>query len=197
MRKNTMELKIKDIADIQIGYQFRKKINMERYGTHQVIQMRDLDKNQNLNKERLSRVTLSQLSDKYLVNKNDVLFLARGHRNFAIPIMDSLEETIAASYFFILKIKTDKIIPEYLAWCINQAPAQGYLHNLARRGTHMPLVPKSVFENLKVYMPDTETQKTVLKLNSLIEKERNLLNSIQEKRTLLIQSLCLKAAKGL
>lgn len=190
-----MKLKIKNIVDIQIGYQFRKKLETEREGTHQIVQIRDFDENQNLNKEGLFWVKMPQLSEKYLVNKNDVLFLARGHRNFAIPILDSLENTIAASYFFILKVKSDKVLPEYLAWFINQSPAQVYLHNIARRGTHMPLVPKSVFKNLKVDMPDIEIQKKILKLNSLIEKEKYLLNTIQEKRTLLIRSLCLKAAK--
>ena len=192
-----MKLKIKDIADIQIGYQFRKKIEAERDGTHQVIQIRDFDENQNINTDGLCWVKMPQLSEKYSVNKNDVLFLARGHRNFAVPILDSFENTIAASTFYILKIKTKKVIPEYLAWCINQAPAQGYLHNIARRGTHMPLIPKSAFENLKVYVPDIETQGKIIKLSSLTEKERNILQSLQEKRTLLIQSLCLKAARRL
>lgn len=190
-----MKLKIKDIADIQIGYQFRKKIEPERDGTHQVIQIRDFDENHTLNKEGLTWIKMSHLPEKYSVNRDDVLFLARGQRNFATPVAHSFENTIAASSFYILRIKTKKIIPEYLAWFLNQSPAQGYLHNLARRGTHMPVIPKSAFENLTVYIPDIETQKTVLKLNSLIEKERNLLNSIQEKRTLLIRTLCLKAAR--
>ncbi|HDH06086.1 MAG TPA: hypothetical protein ENH01_10335 [Nitrospirae bacterium] len=192
-----MKLKIKDIADIQIGYQFRKKIEPVTDGTHALVQMRDFNDHNNLNYSELSRVKLAELPDKYLVNQNDVLFLSRGHSNFAFPITDPLESTIAASYFFILKVRSDKVLPEYLAWYINQSPAQGYLHNIARRGTHMPLIPKSIFENLKVYVPDIETQNKILKLNSLIENEKNLLNSIQEKRTLLIRSLCLKAAKGL
>lgn len=195
--EKTMKQKIKDIADIQIGYQFRKKIETERNGTHQVIQIRDFDETQNLNKEGLCWVKMPHMSEKYSVNKDDVLFLARGHRNFAILIRDPFENTIAASTFYILTIKTKKVIPEYLAWFINQAPAQGYLYNLARRGTHMPLIPKSVFENLKVYVPDIETQKTIVKLSSLTEKEKNLLQNLQDKRTLLIQSICLKAARGL
>lgn len=190
-----MRQKIKDIADIQLGYQFRKKIEPERDGTYSVIQIRDIDENQTINQEGLCRVKIDQLSDKYLAHKNDILFLARGHRNFAIPIMDSVENTIVASHFFILKIKIDNVIPEYLAWFINQAPAQGYLHNLARRGTHMPIIPKSVFENLKIHIPDIATQKKIVKLNSLIDKERTLLNNLRDKRTLLIRSLCLKAAK--
>ena len=86
------------------------------------------------------------------------------------------------------------VIPECLAWFINQSPAQGYLHNLARRGTHMPVVPKSAFENLQVNIPDIKTQEKIVKLNSLAKTEKALLNNIQGKRTLLIRSLCLKAA---
>ncbi len=190
-----MQQKIKDIAEIQIGYQFRKRIEPEIDGSHKVIQIRDIDENQSLNQEGLCRVTIDQLSEKYLVHKNDILFLARGHRNFAIPLMDSMEKTIAASHFFILKIKSKKVIPEYLAWFINQAPAQGYLHNLARRGSHMPIIPKSVFENLKVHIPDIEIQGKIVKLNTLVDKERTLLYNLREKRALLVRSLCLKAAK--
>ncbi|MCP4265396.1 MAG: restriction endonuclease subunit S [Candidatus Brocadiaceae bacterium] len=190
-----MQQTIKDIADIQIGYQFRKKLEPVIDGTLKVIQIRDFDENQELNQEGLCRVTIDQLSEKYLVHKNDILFLARGHRNFATPVINSIEGTIAASHFFILKIKDEKVIPEYLAWFINQAPAQGYLHNLARRGTHMPIIPKSVFVNLKVHIPDIETQKKIVKLSTLIDKERTLLYNLREKRALLVRSLCLKAAK--
>ena len=190
-----MKKRIKDIAEIQIGYQFRGRIEADPEGTHRVIQIRDFDALQNLQVAGLCKVLPKYNAERYLVNKRDVLFLSRGHHNYAIPIKVALENTIAASYFFILRIKTEQIIPEYLAWFINQAPAQGYLHNLARRGTHIPVVPKSVFENLKISIPDIETQEKIVRLNSLIEKERNLLSILQQKRTLLTRSVCLKAAR--
>ena len=190
-----MKQKIKDIVDIQIGRQFRKRIEPVIDGTHALIQMRDFNDPDNLNYRELSRVKLTGLPDKYLVNKNDVLFLSRGHSNFAFAITDPLESTIAASYFFILKIRSDKILPEYLAWFINQSPAQGYLHNIARRGTHMPLVPKSALETLKVHIPDIKTQKNIIKLNNLLNREKELLGRLLERRSLLIRSLSIKAAK--
>ncbi|RJQ14650.1 MAG: hypothetical protein C4560_11790 [Nitrospiraceae bacterium] len=191
-----MKLKIKDIADIRIGYQFRKKIKTEPDGSHAVIQMRDFDDYNNLNYRELMRVRLAELSDKYLVNKNDVLFLSRGHSNFAFTITNSLENTIAASYFFILKVNSDKVLPEYLAWGINQTPAQKLLHNIARQGTHMPLVPMSAFEYLEVHVPDIKTQKSIVELNRLLNRENELLRKLQEKRSLLIGSLSIKAAKA-
>lgn len=190
-----MKKKIKDVAEIQIGYQFRGRIETDPKGTYKVIQIRDFDEFQNLRVTDLYKVTLKYDAERYMVNKGDILFLARGHRNYAIPIKDSLEDTIAASYFFILRLKNKNILPEYLAWFIKQVPAQAYLHNIARRGTHMPMVPKSVFENMPVDIPDIKTQKTIIELDNLLEKERSLLSQLQEKRTQFVKAVCLKAIK--
>lgn len=187
--------KIKDIADIQIGYQFRGRVEADPHGTHKVIQIRDLDGLPFLKVENLQAVRLKGDTDRYLVNENDVLFLSRGHKNYAIPINIPLKNTIAASYFFILRIRQDKILPEYLAWYINQAPAQEYLHSVARRGTHMPLVPLSVFIDLTVDVPDIEIQKRIVEVSRLLEKENCLTMQLQEKRSQLVKVACLKAAK--
>jgi restriction endonuclease S subunit len=191
-----MKQKIKEIAEIQIGYQFRGRIETDPKGTHKVIQIRDFDEFQNLRVADLYKVTLKYDAERYNVNKGDILFLARGHRNYAIPIKDSLEDTIAASYFFILRLRNKNILPGYLAWFIKQAPAQAYLHNIARRGTHMPMVPKSAFEDMPVNIPDIETQKTIIELDNLLVKERSLLSQLQEKRTQFIKAICLKAVKN-
>jgi len=190
-----MKKKIKEIADIQIGYQFRGKIEADPNGTYKVIQIRDIDEFQNLGATDLYKINLKYDAERYLVNKGDILFLARGHRNYAIPIKDTLENTIAASYFFILRLRNENILPEYLAWFIKQAPAQAYLHNIARRGTHMPMVPKSAFENMPIDIPDLETQETIITVDNLLEKERSLLSQLQEKRTQFIKAVCLKAIK--
>lgn len=194
-QQNIMKIKIKDIADIQIGYQFRGKIEVDPNGTHRVIQIRDFDEFQNLLVGGLYKVTPKYDAARYLVNKGDVLFLARGHRNFAIPLKNSLENTIVASYFFILRLKNENILPEYLAWYIKQFSVQAYLHNIARRGTHMPLVPKSAFEDMPIDIPDIATQRTIIELDNLLEKERSLLYKLQDKRTLFVHAICLKAAK--
>jgi len=195
LNNNIMKIKIKDVADIQIGYQFRGKIEADPKGTHKVIQIRDFDELQHLQVTNLYKVTPKYEVERYLVNKGDILFLARGHRNYAIPIKNSLENTIAASYFFILRLKNENILPEYLAWCIKQFPAQAYLHNIARRGTHMPMVPKSAFEDMPIDIPDIATQRTIIELDNLLEKEHSLLYKLQEKRTLFVHAICLKAAK--
>lgn len=191
-----MKKKITEIADIQLGYQFRKKIEPDDDGTNWVIQIRDFDENHILQKEALARVSIEPSADKYLVKKGDVLFLSRGYRNWAAPIVDHLEVTVAASHFFVVRPKHDDVLSEYLAWYINQTIAQEYLHNIARRGTHMPLIPLSAFVGLKVDLPDIETQAKIVELSRLMEKEKQLLSVLLEKRAHLINAVCLSATRA-
>lgn len=188
-----MKKKITEISGIQLGYQFRKKIEPADEGTHRVIQIRDFDDKHILNRENLSRVRIDKPKERYLICKGDVLFLSRGHRNWAVAIVDDLEATVAASHFFIVRPRPDKVLSEYLAWSINQTPAQEYLHNIARRGTHMPLIPLSAFMALKVDLPDIETQKKIVELSRLMDKEKQLFSALQAKRFLLINAVCLSA----
>ncbi len=95
-----MKKKVKHLAMIQIGYQFRSKIQPDPNGTHSVIQIKNFDDDDRLDLDNLDRVTIDKTADKYLVQQGDVLFLSRGHRNFAYAITSPLHETIAASYFF-------------------------------------------------------------------------------------------------
>src|SRR4030066_896153 len=118
-----MKKKITEIADIQIGYQFRKKIEPADDGTNRVIQIRDFDENHILNKDGLARVRIDKPIEQYLIRQGDVLFLSRGHRNWAAPIIDELQDTVAAAHFFVITVRNEAIMPEYLAWYINQVPA--------------------------------------------------------------------------
>ena len=190
-----MKKKITEIADVQIGYQFRKKIEPADDGTNRVIQIRDFDENHTLNRECLSRVRIDKSTEQYLIHQGDVLFLSRGHRNWAAPIIDELQNTVAAGHFFVIKVRNEIILPEYLAWYINQSPAQEYLHNIARRGTHMPLVTLSAFKGLPVDVPDIATQHRIVELSRLMEREKKLLAELQEKRLLLINTISLQAIK--
>lgn len=188
-----MRTKIKDIVDNQIGYQFRGKVEHTSNGTHRVIQIKDFDDEYRLNVSTLFQITPERDIERYIVKKGDVLFLSRGQRNFAYAIMSELEKTIAAGHFFILKIKSNNILPDYLAWYINQVPAQKYLKNMARRGSHMPIVGKSDFGQMKIDIPELRTQEPIIKLSQLQEKESLLLDKIKEKRSGLLQRICLKA----
>lgn len=132
---------------------------------------------------------------RYEVKRGDVLFLARGSRNVATPIELTLQNTIASGSFFILKLHSPIVLPAYLAWYINSAPAQQYIQNVARRGTHMPVVTKSALEKLEVDMPAIGTQQAIVSLDKLSKWEKSLLQELEYRRSQLIGALSLQAAK--
>ncbi len=59
----------------------------------------------------------------------------------------------------------------------------------------MPMVPKSAFEQLKVEIPPLKTQRSIVELDRLHQKERCLMDQILEKRSVLIEAVSLKAIK--
>lgn len=192
-----MRVRISDITEIQIGYQFREKLDHAPDGTHQVIQIKDID---GLNDHRLIpsslyRVTPNRDTSKYEVSNGDVIFLSKGSRNYATHI-EGLgdEKTIVVGYFFILRINVSSVSPDFLAWSINQPPAQRYLQSVTR-GTGIPFIRKDAFAKLTISVPDLNTQRQVVELHRLSLQESALLNQLRTKRQELIRTVCINATK--
>jgi hypothetical protein len=203
-------MKLRDIAEIQIGYQHRDKghpINMGSTGTHRIIQIKDLDLEEQFKREVIGRggsapyiwldnlyqVTPAGDAERYLVSQGDVLFLSRGQRTCAVPILQTLENTVASYYFYILRPDPDRVDPEYLAWFINQPTTQACLERL-QRGSHIKIIPKSAFEELEVVLPPRATQRAIVELERLRQKEAYTMSLLAQARKRLVNSLALRAA---
>jgi len=195
-----------------MGYQFREKLTMASDGTHQVIQVKDINEHDDhrLVPTSLYRVTPRGDAAKYEVGNGDVLFLAKGRRNHATLIENLIEaypwikpdesqdtfrvKTIAASYFYVLRPKADLIHSAYLTWAINAPPAQAYLQSMAS-GTGIPFIPKQSFIELEIDIPDLATQHSIVKLHSLGRREAQLLNQLHRLRSALVTGISLAAAR--
>jgi len=191
--------KLKDIAEIQIGYQCREKLDITSDGDHQVVQAKDIDQSNDhrLDPSNLYRITPKRPAEKYAVRNGDVIFLSKGRRNYATFIegLSTDLKTIAAGYFFILRVKNKAVLPQYLRWAINQPPLQSYLQSIAR-GSGMPFIPKDAFSSLEIDVPPVKIQNLIIRLHDLSLKENQLLTLIKNKRNALLQDICLKAAKS-
>lgn len=208
-----MRRRIDDLVDIQLGYQFRERLTMASDGTHQVIQVKDIDQfnDHRLVPSSLYRVTPKRDAEKYVVTNGDVLFLSKGRRNSA-TLVDGLVENmpwirpdgtqgtvhmpaIAAGYFFILRPRTDNLLPDYLAWAINAPPAQAYLQSVAG-GSAMPFVTKQAFADLEIDVPSLERQRIIVELHRLARREHNLYGRLAELKASLIAEICVTAARS-
>lgn len=186
-------MRIGEIANIQSGHQFREKVETDPDGTMGVIQIKDIPDRRRLTPETIDRIVFEKPHDAYRVYPGDVLFLSRGHKQFAVAIEHDLGDTIATGYFYIVRLRTAQIRPDFLAWYLNQPPMQDQFKQLAK-GTHMPFVAMAEFRELEIPIPPHPVQEHIVALAALADEEQSILAQIADKRAHLIQSTCLAAA---
>ncbi len=129
----------------------------------------------------------------WFLKPGDILFMARGARNFSVLIDKLPDSVLAAACFFVVRISNFEILPEYLCWYLNQLPVEEYLKRFSGRGVHMPVVKRAVLESIDIPLPPVKTQKQVSEINKLLQKEQDLYKKLAEKRKNLLTEICLKA----
>ena len=182
-----MKNRLRDIAEIRSGYQFRGKVSADEDANVTVIQIKDIDDRLNVRTDDLIPVKVDK-PESYLVSQGDVLFLSRGHRQYAAVISEPVQDTIATGYFFILRPTTKLVQTEFLAWSINQSDFQEELRPFVR-GSHMPLVSKTDFQDLLITLPPLAVQRQILQLQNLFDRERELTSALLQKRGELVQAI--------
>ena len=180
------------ISEIWVGYQSREGIRAQADGSFFLLQARDLDKLHQIDWPNLTRFTPSGSTSKSEIRHGDVLFLARGQDNFSFLISHDTRNILASNSFYILRAKPQFVLPEFLAWWINQAPAQDFI-KLNRSAGTLPFISVSALSQLEVPVPEVEVQQRIGKLDLLRKKEADLISSYLSKKSSLVDAVCLEA----
>lgn len=171
-----------EVASISAGYPFRGKIDELPAGDVAVVQMRNASPEVGIDWEGLVRVELPRTTDKALLHSGDIILSTRGGRNFAYCIDGGRGPLVCSPHFFVIRLMRDQIIPEFLAWQINQTPAQQYLAAGAT-GSHILNLKRSVVEHLPITVPTFERQSNVIGIDKAFQAERQVLNQLIQNRT--------------
>ena len=190
-------MELKKMAIIQSGYISRFKIEPREDGTHFLLQARDIDAERFTYKaDNLVRFSPDLSRKDWILKTNDVLFMSRGTRNYSILIKEIPDRVLAAACFFIVRLSSDQVLPDYLCWYLNQPQVEHYLSRHSGRGVHMPVVRRSVLENINIPIPPIEVQVKITKLDVLLQNEMELLDKLAGKRKKLITAACLHAVQN-
>lgn len=189
-------MRLNKIARIQSGYISRGKIEPSEKGSYYLLQARDMDADRlTYRTDTLLRIDPALSRKDWILETGDILFMARGIRNYSILLNELPDSVLAAACFFIIRAEGKDVLPGYLCWYLNQPAAENYFHRHAGQGVHMPVIRRSVLENIDIPIPPLKIQKKIIELNSLMIKEKELLDTLSEKRRELITATCLKAIK--
>jgi restriction endonuclease S subunit len=189
-----MTTTIAEAALVFTGYHFRGSVNHKPDGEYAVIQAKDVDDSLRFDPEKLTRTDLGLDAERYVLRNGDVLFLSRGHRPWAMPLGDLVGPTIAPSSFYVVRVDSKRIRPEYLAWYLNHESTQAKLRTMTT-GSNIPFLSRAEFEKLPVLVPPIAAQEKIIDLTRLEEGEQKLLHQLAYNRKRLVDAVCMDLAR--
>jgi hypothetical protein len=129
--------------------------------------------------------------EHHFLQDGDVLIVGRGPRRTAVLADDPPPRTVADRTFFVARPDPEQVVPAFLAWYLNEQRAQHYLASHSR-GTNIQTIKKSAIERLPVQLPDLDTQRRIERIQSLIQRELELVTQWMDLRAELARGVMLK-----
>lgn len=203
MPQNTNLHFLKEIADIRTGYTFREKVEEVAIidGTAHIAQIKDVREiAEATNSYRLEPSKLPAINwqgkDKAFVKPGTVILPSRGSRGgyfqASCVVSDSEDSLplVVTSQFLVLTPKSE-VLPEFLCWSLNRSHIQFLLSQGAgSQGSSMAVMLKtSIGNEIKLDVPSIETQKKILHLNQLWEKEQALTQALLTNRKMMLKGM--------
>lgn len=143
--------------------------------------MKDASWNEGVKWSGCVRTHLSGKREPDWLRPGDILVASRGSHNYAVLVDDSVMraglKAVAAPHFFVVCITTTGVLPEYLAWLLNQKPCQRYLEQNAE-GTLTKSIRRSVLEGTPIAVPTLIEQKTIVELVKKLREEQRVVRQL-------------------
>jgi hypothetical protein len=191
-----MNQMLTSFVEVQAGHPFRGSIPEDPDGNAHAIQMRDVSPEGGVAWAGLARTTLDGRKEPMWLQTGDVVFAARGARNYALCLEGVPVPAVCSQYFFLLRVKSTGLLPEFLAWQINRAPAQRYLSKHAE-GSDQLSIRRGVLEALPIVVPPLAQQHRIVALARDAGRERRVLEALIHNREKQLDALAfeLRAAQ--
>ena len=175
-----MKRSLKYIASIQTGV-FAKPIAK---GEIVYLQSKHFDAEGKLVETLYPDLESDNKIQKHLLQYGDVLFAAKGTKNFAVCYEENNLPAVASTSFFVIRINYNDILPEYLVWFLNHPSTQQFLKSKAK-GTSIASISKEVLSELEISIPTTHKQRIIISIDQLRSKEKHIkaqLESLKERQ---------------
>lgn len=186
---------LSDVCTILTGFTARGRLEPAEQDGILALQLRDISPDGSIALDSLMRIQLDDVSERYFVRTGDVVFRSRGERNTAAVVDESISEpALAVLPLMILRPNPQLLCGAYLAWAINQEPAQRKFEEEAQ-GTSLRMVSRTTLEKLAIAVPDFETQHRILQIDALAERERKLTQQLTSKHYELIHRVLIESAQ--
>lgn len=119
----------------------------------------------------------------------DLLLVARGNRYYAAHIDRAPGSAVCGPHLFHMRLKSGAaVLPEFIAWQINQPPLQRMLTKAAV-GSSQLSIRRTELEALPITVPSLADQESIVQLARLALEERDLFASLVRNRERQLETL--------
>jgi restriction endonuclease S subunit len=186
--RNKLKSNLYNICSIQSGIY----VKPDFAGEVVYLQANNFDENGLLTSSLIPNLNLSDQTQRHLLRPGDVLFAAKGTKNFAAVYEQHNGLCVASSTFLVLRVNKhagkNSILPEFLAWHLNNPGTQTKLKAMAI-GSALPSISKRAISELEISVPSVQKQNAILKIDALRKLERSIQKQLVELRENYIQQL--------
>jgi restriction endonuclease S subunit len=177
---------LSDIAQLSVGYPFRNTCVPGESGSLACF-LRDIDDSGELKLQNLKRVENANPNDSHIAKEGDVVFRSRGTPFMASVVPKIAKDLLVVAPMIRIRVNREMVLPEYLVWYINSVYGAAYFKEFAT-GSGIPLISKTVLEQMPVKLPNLRVQQTIADLVKLSRKEHEILAEIVKQKNLILET---------
>lgn len=187
-----MKTKLGDICEIQSGLYVKPDERKENSAV--LVNLKDFDENLDFIEPSAFTDPL-EIKEKYIIGKNDVLVSTKlKFKAYRLPRLTD-DIFVATNSFAILRPKDQNILPDYLKWYINHPDRKAFFSFAVQGTPRVPYIRVKKLAEMKIDLPDLETQKQFVSIDSLMKREKQLTQKILNKKEMYIQTLLSNTVK--
>lgn len=184
-----MQLKLREIANVVSGYTFRGALVNHPAGDVFVLQAKNIIADQNLvGNQSLSGVIFEKVRGPFFLQNNDIAVVSRGAGigSFRAAVFKGTENNVvASSSVFIIRLISDKVLPEYMSIFINSGEGQKRIMESVT-GSYIKALLRGELLEMNVPIPSIAQQEAIVKLAENLKRQREIYErKIQIKKNIL------------
>lgn len=187
------QMKLSSLYTIMAGHAYRGKIPEVKGSGIQVIQLKNVTADYINWTGLLESKPATKREPKWL-QAGDILFTSRSSKFYSASLVDISDNTkfLAAPQFFVLRQKEgNEVLPEFISWQLNQIPCQKYFQ-INSEGSIHKTIKKTTLGNTTIKVPSLLTQQKIIDLQLLFQKQKLLLNSLNDENKNIMTAIAQK-----
>lgn len=174
--------KLSDIANIYSGYLFARRGDIDKVKgvKYRILSLSDMNSDGQIDYSLLEELQLKPIQNKYLARYKQVIIKCKGFNNEAFIIGANVPNNVViTSFYIIMEVDTNFILPEFLLYILNKKATQHQLGKLSK-GTSIPNLTISTLSDLEIDLPDLEVQAKIADFYRLTITQEQLMKRLTE-----------------